>query len=464
MLDAWGPTRLRYVPQEVTDKRSDKQEAFLRSADLELLYGGAAGGGKSVALLMAGLQYVDVPGYNALLLRKSYSDLSKPGSLMDVAREWLGPSDARWVNQSHTWEFPTPGGKATLSFGYLQNEGDKYNYHSAEYHFIGFDELTEFTETMYTYLFSRLRRGPDKGTSRDGLALSDIPLRIRGASNPGGPGHDWVAERFVDKQTRVAPFLPATLDDNPNVDSGAYELSLAKLGSVDRRRLRYGDWDAVEEGDLFKTGLIWLVDDWDAPVRAVRYWDLASTEPSDVNKDPDWTVGTKMELGVDGYFTVTHVARDRLGPGEVKQFVRDTALRDGYHVQVFVEQDPGQAGKAQVHEYARELQGVIVKPGLTRGLKKRDRAVPVAAGLENRVVRVNRYLANLRDVLSELRRFPSGPHDDIVDTFSGSYWSLTQGGVQTVTSTSSAAKQMRGSMVPERLPDSMATAARNRYG
>lgn len=463
MLDAWGPTRLRYVPGEVASKRSDKQEAFLRSADLELLYGGAAGGGKSVALLMAALQYVDVPGYNALLLRKTYADLNKPGGLMDVAQEWLRRTDAHWDNQKHTWTFPS---RATLSFGYLQTEGDKFNYHGAEYHFIGYDELTEFTETMYLYLFSRVRRGPDRGASADNLTLADVPLRVRGASNPGGPGHDWVAERFIDENLRVAPFLPATLDDNPNVDKAAYELSFAKMGSIDRQRLRYGDWDAVEEGDLFKSGAIWLVEDWERPVAAVRYWDLASTEPTDQNKDPDWTVGTRMELGVDNYMTITDVKRVRLGPGEVKQFVRDVALADGYHVQVYIEQDPGQAGKAQVHEYARALPGVIVKPGLTRGRTKRDRAVPVAAALENRVARLNRYLPNLREVLSELRRFPNGSHDDIVDTLSGGYWALTEGGIQTVTSASGPANPggARPAAAQGRLPDSIAGQNRARYG
>lgn len=462
VLDEWGQVRLRYVPDEVRRRRSDKQEAFLRSPHLELLYGGAAGGGKSVALLMAALQYVDVPGYNALLLRKTYSDLSKPGALMDVAREWLTQTDGHWRNDSHTWEFPSG---ATLSFGYLATETDKFNYHSAEYHFIGFDELTEFTESQYLYLFSRIRRGPNKGSAPDGTRLSDLPLRCRGASNPGGRGHDWVAERFVDKGTRSAPFLPATLDDNPNVDAEAYERSLMKLGGIDRRRLRYGDWDATEEGDLFKTGTIWMVDDWERPVASVRYWDLASSEVSEQNRDPDWSVGTLWELGVDGYLTVVDVKRARLGPGEIETYVEQVSVKDGFHVHVYVEQDPGQAGKAQVHAYARRLRGRIVRPGLTRGKNKRERAVPCAAAFENRVARLNRNLTNLREVLGEMRRFPNGAHDDIVDTLSGGHWALTEGNVQTVTSVSGpasgqAAAAARGQL--PRTPDSVAGMMRDK--
>ena len=72
---------------------------------LEAFYGGAAGGGKSIALLMAALQYVDVPGYAAIIFRRSYADLSLPGALMDRAHEWLGSTDAVWHEQIKTWVF-----------------------------------------------------------------------------------------------------------------------------------------------------------------------------------------------------------------------------------------------------------------------------------------------------------------------------------------------------------------------
>ena len=140
------------------------------------MYGGAAGGGKSSCLLMAALKYVHLPDYSAILFRRTYSDLSLPGALMDRANEWLRGTDAHWQDQKKTWTFPSG---STLTFGYLDNENAKYRYQGSNFDFVGWDELTQFTESQYRYLFSRLRRS----------AGSDIPLRMRSASNPGGFGH-----------------------------------------------------------------------------------------------------------------------------------------------------------------------------------------------------------------------------------------------------------------------------------
>ena len=118
---------------------------------LEALYGGAAGGGKSDALLMAALQYVDVPGYAALLLRRTYADLALPGALMDRAAEWLSGTDAKWNGQEKSWSFPSG---ATTTFGYMATDADKYRYQSAEFQFIGWDELTQFPSDPYLYMLS----------------------------------------------------------------------------------------------------------------------------------------------------------------------------------------------------------------------------------------------------------------------------------------------------------------------
>ena len=206
-----------------------KQAEFLALTALEALYGGAAGGGKSDALLMAALQYVDVPGYAALLLRRTYADLALPGAIMDRSHTWLAGTEAHWDGQNHRWTLPSG---ATLTFGYLDTERDKYRYQGAELQFVGVDEMTQFPVGWYTYLLSRLRR----------LVGSKVPVRARGATNPGGIGHKWVKERFVDAATAVGPFIPSTLDDNPFIDAEAYELSLARLDPVTRQQLRHGVW------------------------------------------------------------------------------------------------------------------------------------------------------------------------------------------------------------------------------
>lgn len=227
------------------------------------------------ALLMAALQYVDVPGYSALLLMKSFSDLSKPGALMDRAAEWLTGSGAIWHSLTKSWEFPNAAGKpASLSFGYLQNDADKYNYRTAEYQFIGIDELTRFLEKTYTYLFSRLRRLK---------TAAHVPIRMRSASNPaqpGEPGMEWVEARFIpedfdpkaealqaprvlqkegtdDRTGRILKrcFVFARLEDNPHLDAEEYELSLSELDAVSHAQLREGDWKIRQRGDIY-----WMFD------------------------------------------------------------------------------------------------------------------------------------------------------------------------------------------------------------
>ncbi len=190
----------------IAQKPTAKQEEFLKLNCLEALYGGAAGGGKSSCLLMAALQYVDHPGYSALILRRTYRDLALSGALMDRAKEWLAGTAARWNEIQHCWTFPSG---AKLQFGYMETDADKYRYQGAEFQGIFPEELTQFTESQYTYLFSRLRR----------LKGSDVPLRMWGASNPGGLGHNWVKQRFIiegEKYNRI--FVPARLQVNPYLD------------------------------------------------------------------------------------------------------------------------------------------------------------------------------------------------------------------------------------------------------
>lgn len=247
----------RWAPQLPTER----QKLFLSLNDeKEVFYGGAAGGGKSSCLLMTALEYADTPGYSALLLRRTYADLAKPGALMDRAHQWLKDTPAKWNEQRKQWTFPSG---ATLQFGYLESETDKYTYQGAEYQFIGFDELTQFTESSYTYLFSRLRR----------LQGSDIPLRVRAASNPGGLGGRWVHERFIPDgftpNDAITPqifwkstpdsygddvkraFIPARLDDNPHLDREEYAESLRELDPVTREQLMKGDWQISERGDIY---------------------------------------------------------------------------------------------------------------------------------------------------------------------------------------------------------------------
>lgn len=399
--------------------------------DREVLYGGAAGGGKSEALLMAALQYVDIPGYAALLLRRTYSDLKLPGALLDRAAEWLRPTAARWVASEMSWLFPSG---ASLTFGHLQDEADKYRYQSAEFHMIGFDELTQFSESQYLFLFSRLRR----------LAGSDTPLRMRAASNPGGIGHDWVKARFIpvwseaerrwivprDPETgEVRRFVPARLEDNPYLDQASYLASLARLDPVTRRQYRFGDWDARRAGSYFDRSRLPILDrppEEREIVRAVRYWDLAATEATGAN-DPDWTAGAKMALLRDGRFVLLDMVRLRGSPARVGEAVRATAELDGRRVPVLIEQEPGAAGAFVIQTYRRLLAGYTV-----RGVRATGDKVTRAGPLSTQADAGNLYLVRgtwTEAFVEEAEAFPSGGvHDDQIDAASGAFAELVRGG------------------------------------
>lgn len=219
-----------------------KQEAFLALTCTEALYGGAAGSAKSDALLMAALQYVDVPGYSAILFRRTLTDLELPDAIMSRALEWLAGTPAKWNAQKKTFTFPSG---AKLTFGYLEGPRDHLRYQGAAFQFVGFDEISQFEERQVTYLASRLRR----------LKTMDVPLRLRGATNPGDVGHDWLVARYAipeepgddviwskDKKGRPIAFVPAKLDDNPYLDRASYEEMLEKLDPITYAQLREGRW------------------------------------------------------------------------------------------------------------------------------------------------------------------------------------------------------------------------------
>jgi predicted phage terminase large subunit-like protein len=386
-----------------------KQAAFLAVPVREALFGGAAGGGKSQALLMAALQYVEEPGYAAILFRRTFADLALPGAIMDRSKDWLGGTAARWHERDKTWTFPSG---ATLSFGYLEHEKDKYRYQGSELQFCGFDELTQLPESAYRYLFSRLRR----------LKGSAVPLRMRAASNPGGVGHQWVLQRFLTERRPDRLFIPATLDDNPYLDREEYVKSLNDLDPYTRAQLLAGDWFARPPGRKFRRQWFAVVEEAPAAARRVRYWDLAATEPAP-GREPDWTCGA-LVAELEGRYWVCDLRRTRSTPQGVEALVRQTAALDGRDVDIWMEQEPGSSGVKVIDDYARRvLVGWSFRGHRSTGSKE-VRANPLSAAAEAGNVLLVRG-AWIGDFLDEAESFPGGLHDDQVDAVSGAVTMLT---------------------------------------
>lgn len=279
------PKLSKYCPTKPTPK----QLAFLLLTKNEALFGGQAGGGKSEALLMGALENTDVPGYAALLLRKTYADLKLPSAILARLLTWMAPYIRKKIvvykpSENHTFHFPcyakdgTRLPDATISFGYLGDVNSVMRYQGAEFQFIGIDEVCQHIETDYAYLFSRLRKKlcPIHGKSIDKKCLvcvgqQNLILKFRATANPGGIGHKWVRERFkidkspeyrdwndrghsiVDFVTKTKkppyigfdkdrPFIPSSLWDNPFIDQESYAESLSRMTDDHKLPLMFGDW------------------------------------------------------------------------------------------------------------------------------------------------------------------------------------------------------------------------------
>lgn len=409
------PRLTKYIPFEPTPKQS----AFLLMNDCkEVLYGGAAGGGKSVALLMGALQFVDIPGYSAILFRKTYADLALPGALIDLSKQWLMPfvesKEVKWSEKEKQYVFPSG---ATLNFGYLESPNDCYRYQGAEFQYIGMDEVTHIDPANYRYLFSRLRKPKSL----------QVPLRFRASANPGGQFGEYYYQRFfVEGPEKGRVFIPAGLDDNPYLDAEAYRESLNELDPVERERLLNGNWEIKSQGDMFSRHWFVIVPATDIPkeARSVRFWDMASTDPSrrrgKNKREPDWTVGFKLSH-YQGMYWIEDIVRVQKTPQGVEETIKMTAEQDGYSVAIRMEQEPGSSGAITIDHYARNVLAGYDFAGVVSTGSKVERARTASAAAQAGRILISNRCRNILAFFDEADVFPYGLKDDTIDGLSGAF-------------------------------------------
>lgn len=243
------PTALQAEAQEnvIFKANEGPQEDFLAAGETDVLYGGAAGGGKSYAMLIDPLRFAHRSAHRALIIRRSMPELRE---LIDKSRELYPKAfpGAKYKEVEKLWVFPSG---AKMEFGFLERDADVYRYQGQAYSFIGFDEITHLpTEFAWNYLASRLR-----------TTDPEIETYMRCTANPGGAGANWVKKRYIDPSPPnesfrgadglTRKFIPARLQDNPYLaKDGRYEQMLNALPPTQRKQLLDGNWD-VAEGAAF---------------------------------------------------------------------------------------------------------------------------------------------------------------------------------------------------------------------
>ncbi|UOF83016.1 large subunit terminase [Caudoviricetes sp.] len=392
-------------------------------------------------------------GFTGVIFRRSYPEIMNPGALWDESLEIFPAmggtpvrSDAKWIWPNGSW----------IKFSHMQHEQDVHGWQGSQLAVVAFDEMTHFSQQMVFYMMSRLRTRCGMRPYLRGTCNPDpnswVAEFIAGWLKPDGTPIDG-AERitrymardkgviqFADNpadlellgmKPRSVSFIPALVYDNPSLlaDNPDYEDNLKSMSAVDRSRLLEGNWKVRGVAGMFFKRDWWkfLPERPTDVIRWVRYWDRASTEQSEQSPDPDWTVGALVGRRASGGFVIGDIVRFRGTPLTVKNTIKNTAEMDGREVEVILEQDPGQAGVAEVAYIIREMPefNARAKP-VNRA--KAERAKPMSAQCEAGNLYLVRgkwneaFITEAEAFIDEREaKAPIGYHDDQIDAASGGY-------------------------------------------
>lgn len=431
-----------------------------------LIYGGEAGGGKSHFLLADPLRCLHIPDFGGTIFRRTFPQIKRVGSLWDKSREFYTQFGAKAREQDLLWTFPLG---MRMQFAQMQHEHDRFNYQGAELPWVGFDELTHFTELQFWYIVSRNRstcgvRSYIRATCNPepfswvhrlidwwidpntGFAIKERSgvvrwlVRNEAGTICWGDTEQELKDRFPGEEPISFTFVHASLSDNPTLtekDPG-YRASLKALPLYERKLLLEGNWLVRRSAGMrFKRKWFPIVKECPGQIRRrVRYWDRASTEMTSASPDPDSTSGVRISLGADDVYYIEHRESMMETPGSRNVVIKTLAQQDSsLNTELWLEEDPGQAGVSERVYLAGELE--LFAPRFMRPTgSKWDRSANFSAAAESGRVRLvqgrwnDAYLTQLENFVDEKQLKPgeTAPHDDDVDASSGAFNVIATGG------------------------------------
>jgi len=413
---------------------SEKQAMFLQSEAKIVVYGGAAGAGKSYCGLLHHLKYIDDPNYRGYVIRKNSTMLMKSGGLFDAACSLYKAFEPRVKIGYKNQLIKFPSG-AVIAFSHYEDDKAGDTYQGIEISSILYDEATQAAEGHILWLLSRLRSkakmdgnirltcNPDPSSYLRKwidwyLYPKDHPLfgrpdpekdgRIRWFIQRNnqmiwGDSREELVEKYGDKAKPLSfQFISARIYDNPPVIEANpdYLTFLENLKRVEKERLLEGNWEAREESSgFFKREWVEpeLIDypSEDEIEKVVRAYDLAGTLASESNPNPDYTASVKMARLKSGQYVILDVCRLRARYGDLMVHILKNAEQDGHGVDVILPIEPGQAGKAAAQMMIRQIaeNGYYAK-GKTTNRSKLERFRPFAAAAESGSVKIVKGCAN----------------------------------------------------------------------
>lgn len=432
------------------------QTKFLKSSADVAIYGGAAGAGKTFAVLLEPLYHAHIKEFGAVIFRRNSTMVRNEGGLWDTSMT-IYPciKNANAVPKETTLEWHFQSG-ATVKFAHLQYDSNVLSWQGAQIPLIIFDELTHFTKAQFWYMLSRNRStcgvkpyirattNPDSTSwvrelidwwidPETGLAIPERSGVLRYFINLNDEliwanTRDEIISRYPNSLPKSFTFVSASIFDNQKLLAADpnYLANLHALPRVERERLLNGNWNIKPaSGMYFKRYYFEQVEAVPATTTKVRYWDRASTKKTESN-EPDYTVGLKIEKDHNNILYITDMIRIQESPLGVQTIIKNTAILDGISTRIGIEEDPGQAGVSEASHLTRVLQGFNVKRNrVTKD--KVTRSLPASAQAEAGNIRILKAAWN-EAFFKELESFPSGAHDDIIDALSGGFMMINDSG------------------------------------